>query len=50
MAVASGSVGKHFGYQGVYVAETALALLSFFYVLVFFRPKRGGLSDTQQSL
>lgn len=50
IAVASGSIGKYFGYQGVYVTETAIALLSFFYVLILFRSKKDGLSDMRQTL
>lgn len=50
IAVASGSIGKYFDYQGVYVTETAIALLSFFYVLILFRPKKDGLSDMRQTL
>ena len=50
IAVASGSIGKYFDYQGVYVVETVIALLSFVYVAVLFRPKKGNASVARQTL
>jgi hypothetical protein len=50
IAVASGSIGKYFDYQGVYVVETVIALLSFIYVAVLFRPKKGTASAARQTL
>ncbi|MCR5077731.1 MAG: MFS transporter [Prevotella sp.] len=41
IAVAAGSIGHLFGYQGLYIVETGIAILSLVYILFVFKGKDG---------
>lgn len=40
IAVAAGSIGQWFGYEGIYVVEIAVSAVSLIYILYFFRAKK----------